>query len=268
MDTLAEALQDISLHSGTGTGTTDGPVADFFEGYEFSRFTYDPRQPPEAEFNRLCIARQWGQRRIDIERAIFREAVRQEARTLGAGQTQQIHHASIANSPLQIFFMQNVVNGYTYHGRTPIVEWKRLLQAKSWTFRQCKVDGSEQHALYVRYLEAVEEEVDYLVEQNEEVREGGIEPWEYLCQLFGVGVPPLSKSRAKKLLASTHVNIYDFIDHQRRVRAGQQAAIHTYPTVRRLAEYSRRTKRIYPREAAKADGTLKFLLKTFRVMGV
>ena len=94
--------------------------------------------------------------------------------------------------------MQNAVNGYTYQGRTPIVEWKRLLRAKSWVLQQCKVDGSEQHALYHRYLEAVEEEVDYLVEQNEEVR-GGIQPWEYLCQLFGVGVSPLSKSKAKKV---------------------------------------------------------------------
>lgn len=95
--------------------------------------------------------------------------------------------------------MRNAVNGYTYHGRTPIVEWENLLRAKSWRFRQCRVDGSEQHALYQRYLEAVEEEVDYLIRQNREVSEGGVEPWEYLCQFFERGVAPLSKSKAKKV---------------------------------------------------------------------
>jgi len=80
-----------------------------------------------------------------------------------------------------------------------MVEWRRLLQAMSWTFRQCRVRGSPQQALYHEYLNAVEDEVDYLVRQNEEVRDGGLEPWEYLCQLFEVGAAPLTKTKAKKV---------------------------------------------------------------------
>ena len=107
--------------------------------------------------------------------------------------------AADTNSPLQIFFTTNASGRYVYRGRTPPVEWLDLLKAKGWKFKDCKVDGSTQQALYFRYLSAVEEEVDYLIGQNEEVREGGLEPWEYLCQLFGVGVAPLSKSKAKKV---------------------------------------------------------------------
>ncbi|KAF8422850.1 hypothetical protein EV426DRAFT_147464 [Tirmania nivea] len=263
MDALAEALQGVSLHPGTSTDTSDGPVADFFEVHEFPGYTYDPGQPPEAEFDRLCIARQWGRRRVNTMRTIFHEAVRQEATTPRAGETQQLHHsiANDANSPLQRFFVRNAVNGYIYRGRSPAVEWKRLLRAKSLRFAQCRIEGSEHQALYYRYLEAVEEEVDYLIEQDEDVREGRIKPWEYLCQLFEVGVAPLSKSKARKLLAPIHVNIFDFISYQRAVRAGQRATLQTFPTVRRLAAYSSPA-RLYPLQVAKADGTLKFLLRS------
>ena len=134
-------------------------------------------------------------------RAQFNETLRRQGSPTPGGQT--LHPPPVDNaqlhSPTDRFFMRHAVNGYTYHGRSPIVEWRALLRAKSWTFEQCKVNGSRQQALYHEYLEAVEDEVDYLIGQNEEVRDGGLEPWEYLCQFFGVGAAPLTKTKAKKV---------------------------------------------------------------------
>jgi len=80
-----------------------------------------------------------------------------------------------------------------------MVEWRRLLQAKSRTFKKRRANGSPQQALYREFLKAVEDEVDHLIRQNEGVRDGGLEPWEYLCQLFRVGAAPLTKTTAKKV---------------------------------------------------------------------
>ncbi|KAF8441940.1 hypothetical protein BDZ91DRAFT_181741 [Kalaharituber pfeilii] len=164
------------------------------------------------------------------------------------------------DSPLRRFFLQHPVNGYTYSNRSPQTEWRAYLVARRWKLLQCKVDGTPQQQLYHEYLAAVEEEVDYLVQQNEQVREGELQPWEYLCELFEVGEAPLTKTQAKKLLAQVHVNIYDFIVYQRAQLAGQQATLRRFPTVKELAKYSKK-KKIYPLLAAKKDATLRLLLR-------
>ncbi|KAF8451575.1 hypothetical protein BDZ91DRAFT_750601 [Kalaharituber pfeilii] len=169
--------------------------------------------------------------------------------------------ADVTNSPLRRFFLQHPVGGYTYSGRSPTTEWQDYLDAKGWTSEQCHKKGSRQRKLYRKYLAAVEEEVDYLIQRNEQVRDGELKPWEYLCKLFEVGEAPLSKKKAKKLLRPIHINIYDFIDYQQAQQAGQHSVLTRFPKEGQLAEYSYDTGRVYPLSAAKKDGMLRLLLR-------
>lgn len=196
---------------------------EFFEGYEFQRFTYDPSQPPEAEFTRLCDARNWGTQRRELIRMMFDDVVNSSrqstTRTAGsgtaAGSSARVGGSSSINalrvsssaatdpnSPIRKFFLENSVPGYTYRGRSPHNEWRQLLKAKRWKPRECKREGTEENDLYINYLQVVEEEVDYLIERNLGVRNEELKPWQYLCQMFKVGEAPvesLSKNKAKKV---------------------------------------------------------------------
>ncbi|KAI9040199.1 uncharacterized protein KD926_008523 [Aspergillus affinis] len=77
-----------------------------------------------------------------------------------------------------------------------------------------------------------------------------------LCQELRVEGPLTSVTQCRKALAKVHVNIFDLIDSRR-----TGAIVQRFPNRAALKEYTKDTQKIYPKQAAKADGLLKELLR-------
>ena len=61
-------------------------------------------------------------------------------------------------------------------------------------------------------------------------------------------------------LSKVHVNLVDLVDARCRGRKGD---VKIYKTVHQLREYTFRTKKIFPKQNAKAGGVLRALLRQF-----
>ncbi|CAZ81961.1 unnamed protein product [Tuber melanosporum] len=91
------------------------PLRQFFEQFDFERYTYDPDAPAHEEFDRLCEARQWGSSKIRRYRAEFLLALPEE------------------QDPLSQFFEQFDFERYTYDPDIPAhEEFERLCEARQW----------------------------------------------------------------------------------------------------------------------------------------
>ncbi|KAG0638355.1 hypothetical protein HOY80DRAFT_888064 [Tuber brumale] len=91
------------------------PLCQFFEQFNFERYTYDPDIPAHQEFDRLCEARQWGSSKIRCHKAEFLLALSQE------------------QDPLFHFFEQFNFERYTYDPDIPAhKEFDRLCEARQW----------------------------------------------------------------------------------------------------------------------------------------
>ncbi|KAH8430986.1 uncharacterized protein LDX57_008648 [Aspergillus melleus] len=77
-----------------------------------------------------------------------------------------------------------------------------------------------------------------------------------LCQELRVEGPLTSVTQCRKALAKVHVNIFDLIDSRR-----TGAAVQRFPNQAALRKYTKDTEKIFPKQAAKADGFLKELLR-------
>ncbi|KAG8725502.1 hypothetical protein FRC12_001369 [Ceratobasidium sp. 428] len=80
--------------------------------------------------------------------------------------------------------------------------------------------------------------------------------WQNLCRALGVDDVPDTLSACKKIVKGTHVNLVDLVD----MPNTKQPAQH-FEDVAALRKYSKKNKKIFPRDEAKAGGILRHLLR-------
>ncbi|PLB47849.1 hypothetical protein P170DRAFT_359792 [Aspergillus steynii IBT 23096] len=83
-----------------------------------------------------------------------------------------------------------------------------------------------------------------------------LQNYQALCQELRVEGPLTSVTQCRKALAKVHVNIFDLIDSRR-----TGAIVQKFPNNAALKKYTKDTQKIFPKQAAKADGFLKELLR-------
>ncbi|KAF8415622.1 hypothetical protein EV426DRAFT_706982 [Tirmania nivea] len=201
----------------------------------------------------------------------------------------QVIEASTSESPLARFFRTKglLLGGPTYAYRSLATEQEftklsRLLQQNgSWMGKTADDElqlsfhsQTEQKALQKKFQKspeyrelrrelnrAIEDELDWLLSRNEQVK-NGLQPWEYLCEVFKVGKAPMTRLEAKKVLRPIKVNIYDFIEYERNVQRGTKPQTpKRFKTDSELGKYSKKKGRVYALEDAKEDGVLRLLLR-------
>ncbi|KAK7752464.1 hypothetical protein SLS62_005617 [Diatrype stigma] len=98
-----------------------------------------------------------------------------------------------------------------------------------------------------------------IVQQWEEYfREGNLEDWQRLMRHLGFEGEFDSKKKCRKALKrKVWVNITDFLAA---VRAGNTPYLERFPDEQALAEYTKRTRKVYPREMVEKGSPLKLLL--------
>ncbi|KAG8769068.1 hypothetical protein FRC12_005190 [Ceratobasidium sp. 428] len=80
--------------------------------------------------------------------------------------------------------------------------------------------------------------------------------WQNLCRALGIEDIPDELSGCKKIVKGTHVNLVDLVD-----MPNTRQPIRRFEDVAALRKYSRKKKKIFPRDEAKAGGILKYLLR-------
>ncbi|KAG0131500.1 hypothetical protein HOY82DRAFT_485191 [Tuber indicum] len=102
------------------------PLSQFFEQFDFERYTYDPDTPPRKEFDqfdRLCEARQWGPSKISHHETEFFLALSRELDRSGS---------SVGIEVIK-FFRRYEYSLFTYDIDEPVQsEFQRLVGLRGW----------------------------------------------------------------------------------------------------------------------------------------
>ncbi|KAH6853810.1 hypothetical protein B0I37DRAFT_16153 [Chaetomium sp. MPI-CAGE-AT-0009] len=85
---------------------------------------------------------------------------------------------------------------------------------------------------------------------------GTLQDWQRLCQDVGLSGEYSSIKQCRKALSTVHVNIHDLIDAVK-----QGTTPHRFGNAGQLAEYTRRTGRVFPKKKAKEMGAVRALLR-------
>ncbi|KAL2165125.1 hypothetical protein VTH06DRAFT_421 [Thermothelomyces fergusii] len=92
---------------------------------------------------------------------------------------------------------------------------------------------------------------------------GTLQDWQRLCRDVGLGgdLPSITQCRKaspadEQALKKVNINIHDLLDAVKQGTQPQQ-----FPSVRKLAEYTRRTGRIFPKGKAKQMGPVRALMR-------
>jgi len=119
-----------------------------------------------------------------------------------------------AQGAIAIFFASHNSSNYTYSGQAPRIEFRELTEVKkrAWkardprgTWHQDFWETEEFRTFKRDYHEAVEEHFDGLLDMRSGSVEGyKMKPWESIVELFRLGDVPISKSKASKVLNTTH----------------------------------------------------------------
>ncbi|KAM6490686.1 hypothetical protein JOM56_014029 [Amanita muscaria] len=83
-----------------------------------------------------------------------------------------------------------------------------------------------------------------------------INTWQRLCVELKVNPVPQTIPKCKAVIDSTHVNLVDFIDTH---ITGKP--IKKFATEKELRTYTKETGKIFPKESAKENGVLQYLLR-------
>ncbi|RPA94283.1 hypothetical protein L873DRAFT_1793064 [Choiromyces venosus 120613-1] len=306
--------------------TSAPDIVEFFKEYEFQRFTYDPSNPPDAEFQRLCQQRQWGpvriaQARLEYEDAQQESILWQEQWGQPLAQSAVVEYfgnrkfdnsgydtssgeipllALVGELPAVKFLRAQSVEGYTYSSGLLHEEFRGLLNAREAEWEASLPAESNQatflatgHALapttareeWIEEWRTIErelkEEFQFEIEDEFDVlmdfigRSTGLEAWEVLVELYGVGKALLGQDGAERALESVNVNIYDFIGAIKdALRVPTKGNVGSpipllapsvqklnFPDEHMLSFYSKYTDRVFNRNNAMEHGTLVFLLR-------
>ncbi|RPA94284.1 hypothetical protein L873DRAFT_1793065 [Choiromyces venosus 120613-1] len=230
--------------------TSAPDIVEFFKEYEFQRFTYDPSNPPDAEFQRLCQQRQWGPVRIAHAQLEYEEAQQesilwQEQWGQPLAQSAVVEYFEncefdnsgydtssdtseipllefVGELPAVEFLRAQRVEGYTYSSGLLHEEFRGLLNAREAEWEASLPVESNQAAFLVtghalaattpreewiedwRTIEReLKEEFQFEIEDEFDVlmdfigSSTGLEAWEVLVELYGVGEAPLDKDEAE-----------------------------------------------------------------------
>ncbi|KAA8906300.1 hypothetical protein FN846DRAFT_949050 [Sphaerosporella brunnea] len=145
-------------------------------------------------------------------------------------------------SPLATFFTSFASLGFTYNSRARTdTEYRRLRKQSFFN-----------DSIKAQFHAAFEQEFDALICDGRR-----------LCEILGVEPIPESQTQKKKALAGIHVNIYDLLEYARKWALDRDTAgtLKRFGNVKELANYSKARKRIYPRDEAKGQGALRFMLR-------
>ncbi|KAK4240918.1 hypothetical protein C8A03DRAFT_12760 [Achaetomium macrosporum] len=93
-------------------------------------------------------------------------------------------------------------------------------------------------------------------EFNDYFGTGTLDDWQRLCRDVGLEGDLSSITKCRKALRTVHVNIHDLVDA---VKQGQRPR--RFRNAQELAEYTLRTRKIYPKRFVKEMGPVKALLR-------
>jgi hypothetical protein len=83
-----------------------------------------------------------------------------------------------------------------------------------------------------------------------------IKSWQALCKVMAIDHVLVNLEECRSVFRETHVNIVDLLHAK---KTGRKVKV--FETVEELAQYTRGTKKFFPRDHAKAGGVLVFLLR-------
>ncbi|KAJ3746104.1 hypothetical protein DFH05DRAFT_1483715 [Lentinula detonsa] len=151
---------------------------------------------------------------------------------------------SEASNPIQAFFERYGSFDYDPAGETMPQFWK-LCDLYNWDR-----DSDEREEALTEIRDAIAQQFNAFYGSDVESLNG----WHNLYRALQIADIPDTVQGCKDMIETIHVNICDLVDHKEDVPQ-------KHSTEDELAEYSRRTGKIYPRENAYAGGLLRFLLR-------
>ncbi|KAF3063761.1 hypothetical protein GL218_02484 [Daldinia childiae] len=80
--------------------------------------------------------------------------------------------------------------------------------------------------------------------------------WQKLCRVLRIRPVPDDIDACRKKVSSVHVNLVDLVDCQ---RTGKRIRI--FPSLEALQQYTKSREKFFPRDEAKAQGPLRYLLR-------
>ncbi|CAE6336613.1 unnamed protein product [Rhizoctonia solani] len=147
---------------------------------------------------------------------------------------------------LVAFFAQ--YPAFTYDPTRPVLsELKRMKRILKWdnkTWQSSGALGGLRHALVLQF------NLTYGTDQND------LASWQNLCRAMDVTNIPEKLSDCKKLVDTIYVNLVDLVDMP---NTGKKAKL--FKTEGELSTYTKNSKKVFPREDARAGGLLKHLLR-------
>ncbi|XP_006460537.1 hypothetical protein AGABI2DRAFT_220577 [Agaricus bisporus var. bisporus H97] len=148
--------------------------------------------------------------------------------------------------PLEAFFRK--YRWFIYvPGQSASAQFKRLRDEAGWDR-----DDDENDRAWQSYRTALVRQFNatYSVDEDD------LAAWHALLRHIGVNNPPSTVEECKKLINGKFINLIDLID----ARDHNVDIIH-FATEQQLSEYTRETKKIFPREHEEAGTLLRYLLR-------
>jgi len=148
------------------------------------------------------------------------------------------------NQPLKIFFSR--YSKFQYQPRkSPIIEFKRLCEEYRWT-----QDSAEKKTARSDFNDAIKKEFDSLYGSDEK----NINNWYKLCHVLRIDPVPNTLKECSAAVLRKHVNLVDLVQGS---RARENITI--FESEIELSEYTKKTKKFFPKEDAADGGVLRAL---------
>ncbi|PWW73511.1 hypothetical protein C7212DRAFT_347014 [Tuber magnatum] len=279
-----------------------GPeVTKFFRRYEYQNFACDLDAPAQSEFQRLIGLRGWGKKKLSGVKKEFKNAVALDAREQSMYGSSQFTGPEYQGPPevdlLADWLREQECPGYRYRGDLPELEFKELVYVKrrEWLRRRYHEIGEDRpltteerqewktapefESLRDGFYAVVEEVFNLLLENFCQIT--GLTPWQVLVGLYGEGQGQgaSGKQAAKNVLQKVFINIFDFLDAFQEIlrnppttdgrellrQLKPRASELQFPNNLMLGVYSALTNRVFPKEAARENGTLVLLLHRIKL---
>ncbi|KAJ3509035.1 hypothetical protein NMY22_g16427 [Coprinellus aureogranulatus] len=144
--------------------------------------------------------------------------------------------------PLRAFFVQYTQFHYQ-SSRSATSEFRRLCKTMGWE----KKDPNRTEA-YMDWSDAMADQFGrkYGVDIND------LGAWQRLCERLGIDPVPDVLEEARELVYNTHVNLVELVD---------EGTVKKFPTEKALSNYSKRKRKIFPRDSLAAGDILTSLLR-------
>ncbi|TFK21859.1 hypothetical protein FA15DRAFT_64489 [Coprinopsis marcescibilis] len=157
------------------------------------------------------------------------------------------------STPLEEFFAQ--YPNFDYHSASPATsEFRRLSRSQKWGGQH----NEEREAAHSEFRTALVRQFNHLYGTDA----NDLEAWKYICEMVRIDPIPKTVSAAKKAMRDTHVNLIDLIG------APNGGDMEIFASEKELSEYTRETRRFFPKEALEAGNLLKSLRRQiFRPRG-